>query len=303
MQSSFEIVSANLFKHLPQKLSIGLVLEVKEGEHYRAYNQLNNYCIVPPQFELYIELVTLINTYDSSIKSQEDRNKFSIKDYLKTNLSDIPLMPFFDTVTEMQFAEMEAVNIENGTTIQFTITSVYNSQELMQYWLPKNTYDNAYAMQNLGLGNGIYNLVPPNHHYFDMSWICGCGVTECYNYIAWYIKYNNSYTVGFVIERYSSLELNSQNEFYNDHNYVEDLDEYKKMLAHNAAVEKIEATLSAATYDYDCLSEAEKLLLAEGLLTEEFSYLFELEGAYLYKPLLNSNEQLNSWIPYQTCKD
>ena len=294
MQSSFKIIDSNLFTEVPQELAVGLTLHIKAKENFKAKELLENYCIVAHDFERYIELVSKINSYDQSLNSQAERNNNSINDYLNIDFWEDPLMPFVDVVKCMKFVEMEALNDKDSSTKLLRIVKVYDPKALWQYWLPKNTISNPEAMQNIGLGKGIYNLVPCNHNYFDMCCICSCGHMECYNHIAWYIKNTKSFTVGFIINYYSTLEFNTQKEKSSE-NYLEAMERKNATLKHNAELDRIETFLSINSEGFNILNEEELLIYKEGRVHDYFPYPFEEAEACLYKPLINSNEQLKDW--------
>ena len=293
MISTFVMIQTVFFKEIPAELTKGTVLRLKKHFGIEEHKIKKGYCIVSDDFMEYITLVSRINSGYIKVDNYEERNEVSIDEYLDRDFMSSPLMSFSEAISKLIFVEMSFhSNEENGGYESLIVETVYSSSELWEYWIPRNTYNNPEDMQHIGLGKKIYDLVAPNHHYFDMSWVCSCGDIDCYNYIPLYIRHQDNYTVGFIVNRFHLFEFNSKHENFKTEVYAEEVEKRKLVTDRNIRLELINEFMNVTENGYHKLSTADRLLVDKGEMADKFPYLYEREGSCLYKPLLGDNKDL-----------
>ena len=290
MQSSFLITSNTDFKTPIDNISVGTVLEIRKSHSLSRHIQDESVsiCILPNQYSFYNAACWEINTY-SSWMSYEEKIKQPLSDLIDTDYEVIK--PFASLVEEIIFLCVSLVE-EGKEYDKLEVKEIIEPKALWYYWLPKNTYTNPTDMQHIGLGEAVYNKVPMGKNYFGMCYICSCGIAACYNYKAWYIRNNDSYTIGFVVANYHTLMLDSKDPQFDEEDYEEFKRQLKQQEEHNSRLEQIEQSLavSEAYFPYDSLSEEDKAIKKAGVDTFNYPYTMELEPNDLYLPLLSDND-------------
>jgi hypothetical protein len=289
MQSTFTIFSHQAFKYLPPVLAVGTELQLENNNWHSNTDNSTAICITSPAFEMYRNVVSRVQGNYYILDNAAEINNISIKDY-----ADIPeyedMLSFEEAVNQLIFAEVNLHKAENG--IGFTVTKIYNTSALLQYWITQNTFTDTRLLQGIGLGEVIYNKVPPHHNYFGMCWVCTCGDEGCYNYKAWYIRFANSFSVGFILNYYNTIELNAKHSCFEEEDYEKYIADREEANTHKLRLQQIKDLLAAdhtATVFYT-LSEEEKNILKEGELRNFFPCVYEHEDFCLYQPLLNYNQ-------------
>ncbi len=165
-----------------------------------------------------------------------------------------------------------------------TIKKLHHTTTLLQYWITQNTFTDMAQLGGIGLGEVIYNKIPPHHNYFGMCWVCTCGDAGCYNYMAWYIRFANSFSVGFIINKYCTIELNAKHSCFDEDDYNEYIAERAATNAHNQRLQQIKAVLAAddTASEYYGLSEADKEILKEGEQSYHFPCVYEKDDFCIY---------------------
>jgi len=287
MQSTFEIFSTTKFKNLPEQLAEDMILELKNERWHKDFELYKSICIAHPDFRNYITAIDRIQDGYIKLEKGETIHQFSLEDYLEIPSYEPKITPLHELLETMQFAEVKFINVVEKAKV--VINKIYQARDLFKYWLPKNTFHYPNDMQHIGLGQAIFNAIPEQHNYLDMCWICSCGDTCCYNYIAWYIKNINSYTVGFIINRHTKLEFNTQHQDYEDEKYEEYFLERAELIKHNNRLAEIEDAISKNDDFFSNLNDDDKAILKKGELTDNYPYVFEQKNFCIFNPLLNKN--------------
>ncbi|HRP90965.1 MAG TPA: hypothetical protein PKX92_13120 [Edaphocola sp.] len=107
-----------------------------------------------------------------------------------------PVIPINELLKQSLFVQLD--DLEQNTTLKYKILRKENGSVLLNYWLNKNHFTDFDQWHSLGIGKGIFNLMPNHHNYFDRNLICTCGEEGCFSQHAWYVKYENSFAIPFL---------------------------------------------------------------------------------------------------------
>ncbi len=292
MLSRFIITRATDYKLQLENIAVGTILEIRNCYKVDSIDTETNggVCITPKQYEFYNAACWELNTY-SSFESYQEKIQLPLSLLIDTDYETI--QPFTDIVAGIIFLRVSLI-IKGEKYSKLEVKEVIDPKALWEYWFAKNTYSNPVAMQHIGLGEAVYKIVPIGKNYFFMNYICSCGIAACYNYQAWYIRNEESYTIGFVIANDHTMLLDSKDNQFDEEDYDEYRRDLKKQEEHNSKLAQIEVLLanSNENYTYDKLSNQDKAIYDEGTNTFNYPYTMELEPNGVYPPLLNDNEEI-----------
>ena len=195
------------------------VLPIEEGTvlqkagYYLQPEQITKHpyiCIVPDAFKDYENLIAetcYLKTTGLYLSLEETGDE---------SVFDKTFLPLINIIDEFIFAEVIFFTEAEDSFIK--IKKIFNTAAIWHFVLKRNRYSNKTQWKHLGIGNGIFNLMPPQHHYYDRNMICTCGEEGCGNTEVWYIKYENDYAVPFVVDLNQRLvlDLNYIATDYND---------------------------------------------------------------------------------------
>ena len=161
-------------------------------------------CIIPVVFDKYAIWVDEFELY-----KDEGYFRFNEDDFMDVDGKEYIASKRFDEIqnllTEFYFFKLVLRTPEEGKVEKLYIEEIYNSQQIIEYWIKQNCFTDFTKTKNIGIGKKIFDLIPANHNYFDRFLICNCGSSCCDHIDGWYIKFNNSYSIPFMIHKYHTL--------------------------------------------------------------------------------------------------
>jgi hypothetical protein len=174
---------------------LGETIDIKNG-----VNQLNftdskaNIVILPNEFHYYYEWVSEYqdNNFDINYIDSLKQDPYEDNEYIGNK----ELVPIEELISKFIF--LRIIKNDNQDN-NFEIIAIYSETDVFDYWIKRNTFDKNIELKGIGITKTIFNLLPENHNYYDMSEICDCGQTGCFNSEVWYIKHVDSFTIPFKI--------------------------------------------------------------------------------------------------------
>lgn len=150
------------------------------------------FCFVPKEFDYYSDWI-FENEHFKEYGFYLNDDEYSDDNILNKKL--VPIELLID-----QFIFLKLKLPEHPSNNAFIIDERFDTNDIFNYWFKHNYFTDLNQWKDLGLGDKIFNLLPANHNYYDRNIICTCGNSPCNNQEVWYVKYDQGYSIPFIID-------------------------------------------------------------------------------------------------------
>lgn len=198
----FTLLTSNAGK-APNKILLGNELKL----YYWDLNCLKDrsiepyFCIPPLEFDLY-------SMWLYEHQHFTEKGFYCVEDeWADDYILDKELVPLENLLDKFVFLK---IRTEENQGNQFFIEELFDPTAVFSYWRQRNQFTEISRWRNLGLGAGIYNNLPHNSNYFDRNFLCTCGHAGCDYMEVWYIRYVDSYSIPFVLDRSGKIIFDLQ---------------------------------------------------------------------------------------------